>query len=86
MFRGCHDLHRTHVVLCKSLADIPSLGRNVQDNNGALTTTDRAIGMNQVCVWRDFGFWTEWALFMLICMNGCNFSVRQFLVESRKLY
>ena len=56
MFRGCHDLHRTHVVLCKSLADIPSLGRNVQDNNGVLTTTDRAIGMNQVCVWRDFGF------------------------------
>ena len=44
MFKGYHDLYKTHVALCKLLANVPPLGGSVQDNNGVPTTTDPTIG------------------------------------------
>ena len=50
MFKGYHDLYKTHVALCKLLADVPPLDRSVQDNNGVPATTDPTTGTSQVCV------------------------------------
>ena len=50
MFKGYHDLYKTHVASCKLLADVPPLGGSVQDNNGVPATTDPTTGTSQVCV------------------------------------
>ena len=44
-----------------SLANVPP---PLQDNNGAPVTMDPTTGTSQVCVWRDFGYCTEWVLFI----------------------
>ena len=50
MFKGYHDLYKTHVASCKLLADVPPLSGSVQDNNGVPATTDPTTGTSQVCV------------------------------------
>ena len=45
-----------------SLANVPP---PLQDNNGAPVTMDPTTGTSQVCEWRDFGYYTEWMLFIL---------------------
>jgi len=40
MLKECYNLHRTHAASCKLLANVSSLSRNAQDNNGVFATTD----------------------------------------------
>ena len=46
MFRGCHNLYKTHATSLNSLANVLPL----QDNNGAPVTIDPTTGMSQVYV------------------------------------